>query len=45
MDVIKYWESVAAKCGDPRSWNELTPEHQHMIIESVNLLFFVLNSR
>lgn len=45
MDVIQYWERIAKACGDPRSWNDLGPEQQNMLIESVNILFFVLNSR
>ena len=45
MNVVQYWERIAKATGDPRGWNDLSPEHQHMVIESLNLLIFVLNNR
>lgn len=44
MDVIKYWQTIAQACGDPRGWHDLNLQEQQMVIESVNLLFFVLNN-
>lgn len=43
-DVEKYWHSIAAKTGDPRRWSDLSPQEQHMVIQSINLLLMVLNN-
>ena len=44
MDVIRYWNRIAASCGDPRRWEELSVIEQQHICESLNMLFFVLNN-
>ena len=43
MDVIKYWEAIAAKAGDPRKWTDLQPQQQHLVIQSINMLLHVLH--
>jgi len=45
MDVITYWNAIALKAGDTRSWEQLEPQQQHMVIQSINLLIQVLNSK
>lgn len=42
MGIIEYWNALAAKAGDNRSWNQLPIEQQHVVITSVNLLLKVL---
>ena len=41
-EVEQYWKSIADKAGDTRSWHDLSPQHQHLIIQSINMLLFVL---
>jgi hypothetical protein len=43
-DVEKYWSAIATKAGDNRQWQQLTPQEQHCIIQSINLLLMVLNN-
>lgn len=43
-DVELYWQTIANKMGDPRTWQELSGQEQVMIIQSVNLLLQVLNN-
>ena len=42
FDVTKYWQSIRTKVNDPREWNQLQPQEQQMIVQSVNLLLSVL---
>ena len=42
-DVEKYWEKISKAYGDTRTWNELTPQQQNAVIQSVNILLAVLN--
>jgi hypothetical protein len=44
MDVIKFWEALRTKAGDPRSWDMLHPQEQQMVIQSINLLLAVLHN-
>ena len=44
MDVIKYWNALAAKTGDPRTWDNLERQLQDHVIQSVNILLFVLST-
>lgn len=43
-EIEIYWEAIAAKFGNTREWTNLHPQEQHMIIQSVNLLFAVLGN-
>ena len=43
--VEDYWKAIAAKAGDNRTWQQLHPQHQQMVIQSINLLIQVLNSK
>ena len=43
MNVIKYWEAIAAKAGDTRKWTDLQPQQQHLVIQSINMLLHVLH--
>ena len=40
--VELYWQRIAEKAGDTRTWNDLTPQQQHIVINSINALLFVL---
>lgn len=37
-----YWQALADKTGDSRTWNELRPQEQHLVMTSINLLLQVL---
>lgn len=42
-DVEKYQDKISKAYGDTRSWNELTPQQQNAVIQSVNILLAILN--
>lgn len=41
-DVEKYWDAVRAKFDNNTEWGQLTPNQQHAIIHSINILIGVL---
>lgn len=41
LDVV----AMNEKAGDTRTWNDLTPQHQHIVIHSINMLLFVLGDK
>ena len=43
-DVEKYWQAIATKFGDSRSWGDLHPQEQMMIIQSINMVLAVLDN-
>jgi hypothetical protein len=43
-DVELYWSKIAERTGDPRTWQQLEPQLQVMVIQSINLLLSVLNT-
>jgi hypothetical protein len=43
FEVTKYWEAIAAKVGDTRKWGDLHPQHQQLVIQSINMLLHVLH--
>lgn len=44
-DVEKYWDAIRKHTGDTRSWNELHPNLQVMVIQSINMLLQVINTK
>lgn len=44
-DVEIYWQRIATAAGDSRTWNDLTPHQQHIVIQSINALLFVLGDK
>ena len=42
-DVEQFWDAVAAKFGDNRKWQDLTPQQQHVIINGINHILAVLH--
>ena len=42
FSVELYWQRIAEKAGDNRKWTDLTPQQQHIVINSINALLFVL---
>ena len=44
MDVIKYWDRIRAIANDPRTWEQLQPQEQYLIVNSLNCLFTVLQN-
>jgi hypothetical protein len=44
-EVEKYWQAVATKTGDSRTWHQLTPNQQAAIIHSINIVLGVLNNQ
>jgi hypothetical protein len=45
FDIIAYWQAIAAKTGDTRTWNQLPPQHQNAVVQSVNMLLMVLTDK
>lgn len=43
-EVELYWKALAEKAGDTRTWHDLTPYHQHLVMQSINMLLFVLGN-
>lgn len=41
-EVEIYWDAIRAKSGDNRSWQQLSPRNQEIVIQSINALLFVL---
>jgi hypothetical protein len=41
-DVEKFWAKVAEKFGDKRTWHELEPMQQHMVIQGINMILQVV---
>jgi len=41
-DVEKFWQAVAAKFGDNRTWYQLNPMEQQMIIQGINMILQVV---
>jgi hypothetical protein len=41
-DIEIYWQRIAKAWGDNRSWNQLHPQEQIFVIQSVNMLLQVL---
>ena len=44
-DVEKYWNAVRAKFGNNRAWQQLNPQEQMAVIQSINIMIAVLNNR
>lgn len=44
-DVERYWQAIATKAGDRRTWNDLNIQEQHLVIQSINIMLAVLNNR
>jgi hypothetical protein len=44
-DIEIFWNQIKTKTEDARSWQDLTPNQQNAVIESVNILFGVLTGR
>lgn len=41
-DVERFWNAVAAKFGDSRSWQQLNPMEQMQIIQGINMILGVV---
>lgn len=41
--VKTYWQAIAAKAGDTRTWDQLPLQHQQQVIASINMLLQVLH--
>lgn len=41
-DVERFWNSIAAKFGDSRSWQQLNPMEQMQVIQGINMILGVL---
>jgi hypothetical protein len=41
-DVEAFWSKVAAKFGDNRTWHQLNPMEQQMIIQGINMILQVV---
>lgn len=44
-DVEKFWNQIAKAYGDPRSYAQLSPQEQHLLIQSINGILAILNNR
>ena len=45
FNVVQYWQAIAAKAGDTRTWDNLPLQHQQMVIQSINILLQVLHDK
>jgi hypothetical protein len=45
FNVEEYWAAVAKKAEDNRTWHQLPPQHQQMVIQSINMLLMVLTDK
>lgn len=43
FSVQAYWQAIAAKAGDNRSWDQLPLHLQQTVISSINMLLQVLH--
>ena len=41
-DVERFWNTIAAKFGDSRSWQQLNPMEQMQVIQGINMILGVL---
>ena len=44
FNVELYWNKLAEKTGDPRKFNDLERQLQDLVIQSCNILIFVLST-
>jgi len=45
FSVITYWNAIAKKAGDTRTWDQLPLQSQQMVIQSINMLLMVLTDK
>jgi len=43
FDVIKYWESIRSRTNNLPDWHSLAPQHQQMMMQSINLMLSVMH--
>lgn len=41
-EVESFWEAIAAKAGDKRTWHDLRTQEQHVLITGINMILQVL---
>lgn len=41
-DLERFWNAVAAKFGDSRSWHQLDPMEQMQVMQGINMILQVL---
>ena len=41
-DVEKFWAKTAEKFGDKRTWQQLNPMEQQMVIQGINMILQVV---
>lgn len=41
-DVEKFWTGVATRFGDNRTWHQLNPMEQQMVIQGINMILQVV---
>lgn len=44
-EVEKFYEAIRSKYGSSRKWNELHPQEQMLVLQSINMLLQVLNNQ
>lgn len=43
FDVLKYYEGIRARTDNLPDWNSLHPQHQSMMLQSINLMLQVMH--
>jgi hypothetical protein len=43
-DVERYWDAIRKHTGDTRTWHNLHPQEQQMIMQSINLMMMVISN-
>lgn len=41
-DVEQFWSKVAEKFGDNRTWQQLNPMEQQMVLQGINMILQVV---
>ena len=41
-DVEIYWDAINSKCSKQRKWDELNPQEQMIVMQSINMMLQVL---
>ena len=42
-DVEKFWAKVSVQFGNKRTWHELNPMEQQMVIQGINMILQVVH--
>jgi hypothetical protein len=44
-DVHRYWDAIRKHFNNPKDWSMLSQQEQQLVLQSINMLLFVLNNK